>query len=142
MSERESYLIALSDKVVPLIWESPPVEMTEPERVFVCVWQLEAEVNNGGFAQYYTNSSGDLAADAPAALEAIGATHTAGIVRAANALFRGGPPRDPEAREDAFDSVADDAFEELDDRFLAYEDDLSSLLYAYVQTNRSAIRGA
>lgn len=142
MSDRESYLIELSDKVVPLIWQSPPPDITDPERVFICVWQLEADVNNGGFAQYYTNSSGDLAADAPAALEAIGAKRAARIVRAANAVFPGGPPRDQLAREDAFDSLADGAFEEFDDRFLTYEDDLSSLLYAYVQAHRGEIRGA
>jgi hypothetical protein len=142
VSEIESYLIQLSDQVVPLIWQSPPAEITDAERVFICVWQLEAEVNNGGFAQYYTNSSGDLAADAPSALEAIGATHTATIVRAANAVFPNGPPRDQGVREDAFDAIADDAFEELDDLFLAYEDDLSSMLHAYVQAHRGEIRGA
>ena len=50
--------------------------------------------------------------------------------------------RDRGAREDSFDAIADDAFEELDDRFLAYEDDLSSMLYAYVQAHRAEIRGA
>ena len=45
MSKRESYLIRLSDQVVPLIWQSPPAEITDSERVFICVWQLEAEVN-------------------------------------------------------------------------------------------------
>ena len=142
MADREAYLIRLSDQIVPLIWQEPPAEMTDAERVFICIWQLEAEVNNGGFAQYYTNSAGDLAADAPAALEAIGATHTASIVRAANAAFPGGPPRDRDARENAFDVIADGAFEELDGRFLAYEDDLSSLLYAYVQAHQGEIRGA
>jgi len=142
VSERESYLIRLSDQIVPLIWQDPPAEITDAERVFICIWQLEAEVNNGGFAQYYTNSSGDLAADAPEALEAAGAAHTASIVRTANAVFPGGPPRDRDAREDAFDAIADDAFEQLDDRFVAYEDDLSSLLYAYVQAHRGEIRGA
>jgi hypothetical protein len=59
MSDRESYLIRLSDQIVPLAWQEPPVEMSEAERVFICIWQLEAEVNNGGFTQYFTNSSGD-----------------------------------------------------------------------------------
>jgi hypothetical protein len=142
VSDRESYLIQLSDQVVPLIWQSPQPEISDAERVFICVWQLEAEINNGGFAQYYTNSAGDLATDAPAALEAIGAVRTARIVRAANAVFPGGPSPDRDVREDAFDGLADGVFEELDDRFLAYEDDLSSMLYAYVQAHRGEIRGA
>jgi hypothetical protein len=60
--------------------------------VFVCVWELEADVNNGGFDQYYFNSSGDLAGDAVESLNAIGAKNTADVVRQANALFGAGGP--------------------------------------------------
>ena len=35
--------------------------------------ELEAEINNGGFDQYFFNSAGDKAAEAINALEAIGA---------------------------------------------------------------------
>jgi len=142
MPDRESYLIELSERVVPLIWQDPPVQLTEAEQVFVCVWQLEAEVNNGGFSQYYSNSSGDLAIDTPQALEAIGAAQAAGIVQDANGLFPEGPPRDRDTREDFLEELSDDALEELDDRFLAYPDDLSLLLYEYVQTHKQDIRGA
>ena len=141
MSTPESYLIRLSERIVPLAWESP-AELSTEERHFVCVWQLEAEVNNGGFHQYYFNSAGDLALDTAEAFDAIGARHTAQIVRGANAVFPDGPPRDRDARQSALDGLPDDAFVEFDDRFLAYEEDLSSLLYAYVQSNRRSIRGA
>lgn len=142
MSDQEAYLVRLSEQVVPLIWEEPPVALSEAERVFVCIWQLEAEVNNGGFGQYYTNSAGDLAAEAPGALDAIGARRTAGIVRAANAILPTDALRDRGAREDAIAALSKDAFEDLDNRFLAYEDNLSSLLFAFVQAHRSEIRGA
>lgn len=142
MKDRESYLIELSDAVVPLLWQDPPPELTEPERTFICVWQLEAEINNGGFRQYYSNSAGDLAPQAPAALEAIGARHTAAIVRDANGLFPDGPPRDQDDREDISEEFPDETFGALDDRFLAYEDDLSVLLFDYVQLHKDDIRGA
>lgn len=142
MQERESYLIQLSDEVVPLIWRTPPVQLTEPEKVFICIWQLESEVNNGGFSQYYSNSAGNLAMDTPTSLEAIGAVRTAAIVHAANQLFPNGPPRDQDAREDLVDGLSDEAFERLDEQFLAYEDDLSTLLYEYVQLHKAQIRGA
>ena len=142
MADRETYLIQLSDTVVPLIWQEPPAQLTDPERVFIGVWQLEAEVNNGGFSQYYSNSAGDLATEAPAALEAIGARHTAEIVRSANDLFRDGPPRDRDAREELAEQIPESAFEALSDRFLSYEDDLSLLLYEYVQLHKNDIRGA
>ncbi len=142
MPDRESYLIQLSDSVVPLIWQEPPPQLTDPEQVFICIWQLEAEVNNGGFSQYYSNSAGDLALEAPGALEAIGALHTANIVRSANDLFPGGPPRDRDAREELLERMPENAFEALDDRFYAYEDDLSLLLYEYVQLHKDHLRGA
>ena len=45
-------------------------------------------------------------------------------------------------REDLVDELPDEAFERLDDQFLAYEDDLSMLLYDYVQLHHAEIRGA
>ena len=131
----------MSELILPLFWESPR-DFTSPELTFVSVSQLEAEVNNGGFHQYYFNSAGDLAPDTPEALEAIGAHHTARIVRAANSVFPSGPPRDRDARQDILEALPEDVFEEFDDEFLVYEDDLSSLLYSFVQANRESIRGA
>jgi hypothetical protein len=132
----------LSEEVVPLIWQDPPVHITDPEKVLICIWQLEAEVNNGGFSQYYYNSAGDLAVDTPASLEAIGASRTAEIVRVSNELFPEGPPCDQDSRVDLLDEIPNEAFERLDDQFLAYEDNLSMLLYDYVQLHKAEIRGA
>ena len=142
MSGQETFLIELSDRLVPLLWEEPAPRLSAAERVFIVIWQLEAEINNGGFAQYYDNSAGDRAGEAPAALVAIGAHHTAEIVRSANALFAGGPPADRDARGRALEAIAEAALEELDTAFLAYEDDLSTLLYTYVQQHRDQIRDA
>jgi hypothetical protein len=73
-------------------------KLTTPEKVFVCVWGLEGEVNNGGFDQYYFNSSGDHALDAEESLKAIGAKHTAQLVKQANALFGASSPSPIEPR--------------------------------------------
>jgi hypothetical protein len=66
--------------------------LTPAERVFLCVWNLEAEVNNGGFEQFYINSAGDNAVETPAALRGIGAARAAAIAERANDVF--GPPGD------------------------------------------------
>lgn len=47
--------------------------LTEAEKHSLAIEQLDAEVNNGGFAQYYFNSSGDHWMDAQDGLAAIGA---------------------------------------------------------------------
>jgi len=145
MSERESYLIALSEQLCPLSWDGGLASLSPPEQVFVTIWELEAEVNNGGFTQYYTNSAGDHAERAAQSLETIGAPSMAGIVRRANALFPGGPPRDRDQRSDVLQSLGVELEESLDrltERFCAYPEDLSELLYRFVRSHCEAIRGA
>ncbi len=95
---------------------------------------LEAEVNNGGFDQFFYNSAGDDTADIIRALEMIGASRMAGIVVRAAAKFPGGtPPSDRFQRQKLLQQVSpeSDAFEELDAEFYGYPDDLSDLLARY-----------
>ena len=54
--------------------------LTPTEKIIFIMVGLEREINNGGFEQWFFNSAGNYALDTPAALEAIGANHTAGIV--------------------------------------------------------------
>lgn len=53
-------------------------------RAFWVAYTVELEVANGGFNQYYWNSAGAHAAEAPAAFEYFGATKHAAIMRKAN----------------------------------------------------------
>ena len=115
--------------------------LSRAERVFLCVWNLEAEVNNGGFEQFYTNSAGDNARDTPTALREIGAAQAAKIAQAANSVFGpSGPPADRDARTEALDEFgapATEALSELDARFYEYPDDLEALLHRFVDRNRN-----
>ncbi|WET68827.1 DUF4375 domain-containing protein [Sphingobacterium sp.] len=49
--------------------------------------QLEAEVNNGGYNQFYFNSSGQFAAALPEALKLVGAPKFADLTERANSTF-------------------------------------------------------
>jgi Domain of unknown function (DUF4375) len=101
--------------------------------VVALIGALEAEVNNGGFDQFFFNA-GNRTTETIEALRAIGATHTASIVQAAAARFPGGiPPTDRNNRQRILERVspASDAFEEQDDAFCDYKDDLSGLANAY-----------
>jgi hypothetical protein len=49
--------------------------------------RLEAEVNNGGYNQFYFNSSGQFAAALPEALKLVGATKFADLTERANSTF-------------------------------------------------------
>jgi hypothetical protein len=140
------WLIDLSERSATRFFETPFSDLTVPEQVFVAVWTLEADVNNGGFDQYYLNSSGDYAWHAPAALRAIGAEKTAAIAEQANAPFGpDGPPSDHDARQaarDGFPEEVDDLWDDCDQAFYAYPDDLTTLLSAYVRSHSSEIQGA
>jgi Domain of unknown function (DUF4375) len=60
---------------------------------------FEGEVNNGGFHQFFGNSTGNETAEIIKALETIGAAKAADIVKRAARRFPGGmPPKDRKAR--------------------------------------------
>jgi hypothetical protein len=67
-------------------------KQSKPQQVFSAVWGLEAQVNNGGFAQCFESWDGEMAVHAAAALRAIGALRAAEIVAKAVAAFPGGSP--------------------------------------------------
>ena len=58
-------------------------EQSTPQKVFSSIWAVESEVNNGGFAQYLSNESGETATFVIEALNTIGAPRTADICRRA-----------------------------------------------------------
>lgn len=134
----EQYLFTLVDAIQAKEGTQGYAALTPAEQVFFCVWTLEAEVNNGGFSQFYFNSSSEVIAEAPGALRAIGADHTASIVDRANALFGpDGPPADRDERQERLEELEDSAeeeFEALDDAFLEYRDNLSELLASYMKS--------
>ena len=110
--------------------------LSESDKVVATVFALEAEVNNGGFEQFFFNSSGDLAFFAPEALRIIGAHNTATIAEKANSIFgTAGPSSNCVERTNlllSFGEKYDDFLGELDDQFYKYPHDLYSLLEQYL----------
>src|SRR5262249_4080534 len=53
--------------------------VTPAERAFAAIWMLEGEIDNGGFAQYMFNYSGEYAAIAREGLATIGAKKTLAV---------------------------------------------------------------
>ncbi len=105
-----------------------------PQVVLRLIEELEAEVNNGGFDQFFFNAAGDHAEATIRALKTVGALEMADIVRRACARFPGGmPPANRNARQARLELLSPDsgAFEQEDADFLAYPDDLASLVAAY-----------
>jgi len=142
--DKNKILITLSER--GRFWKVPFENLSEAEQIFRAIWDLESEVNNGGFYQYYYNNSGDTACHVVAALEEIGAEAAAGIVAKANAAFY---PVSPSIEQDVrreqlevIESKYEDLWDSLDEEFFSYPDDLTGLLYDYVKRNKSEIEGA
>ena len=93
--------------------------------LFALHW-CASEICNGGFRQFFFNSTGVLAPEAVAAFRVIGMKRTAAVVVAAMASFGDPYPRDREERQDALDALdpkgvgdddCDNPFSDLDNLF-------------------------
>src|ERR1700724_2658687 len=106
-----------------------------PQKVFSAIWAVEAEVNNGGFSQYFL-SSAESTSFVAEALETVGAPETARICRRAIATaFPGGLPKTEETIRSAAEFFPDEvlaALGRLDKDFFSYPHNLTDLLFAYV----------
>ena len=81
-------LLALADSGETRFWKAPFEQLSQAEQTFRLVWELEGEVNNGGFEQHFFNSSGDIARLAPDALREIGAAATADCNGSVGSVWR------------------------------------------------------
>jgi hypothetical protein len=135
-------LIALSESVEARFWRVDFQSLSPPEQVFVSIWEVEAEVNNGGFQQYFCNSSGVNTPSLVVAFRAIGAGNMAEIAGLAiGACGANVPWSDHDARRSRLEALDDGHFDVLDEAFFAYPDNLTALLYRYVADHREQIAG-
>mgnify|MGYP003311731553 CR=1 FL=1 len=116
--------------------------LNQEERVFYIVQQLEMEVNNGGFSQFFYNSSGDLSNELVYACNEIYAYRTAELCQRALDAFGRPMPVDRMEREEFLDELESDRVDEIldacDEAFYKYPDDIETLCYEYIFRNRSA----
>jgi hypothetical protein len=143
--DNTAFAVALSDLVFPRYDRDGFASLTPAEQVALCVDDLDREVNNGGFDQFFWNSSGDHAHETLRALETIGALQAAQIVREAIACFPAAVvPVDRDERTDVvmpkLPQSVRETWSALDGRFYEYPDDLAALMRRYVVANRAGFR--
>lgn len=118
--------------------------LNEAEKTFLYVEILEAEINNGGFDQYFFNSSGDHANETLESLKKIGALKTAKIVEEAFSYFPEVPiPKDNNKRRkllEKIDTQTSEKWNELDDKFYLYEENIGGLVLEYVRQNKAEFK--
>ncbi len=138
-TQRNNFVVDMCDTVCEKCKYGDDIEkLNEHERVFYVTQILEQEVNNGGFSQFFYNSSGDFSNELVDAFTKIGALKTAEICKKALAVFNGNVPSDRDEREELLDNLdCDDVLSECDDEFYEYEDNLEELNYTYIMEHRS-----
>lgn len=116
-------------------------KLTEPQKLFYYNQCLESEINNGGFNQYFFNSSGDFANLTIQSLQTIRANTTADILQKAIDQFPDKKvPLDWTERQEILEQIqdtADPVWEELDQKFYEYADDLNTLNLNFIRQHKA-----
>ncbi len=116
--------------------------LSRAELVLLIVHELECQVNNGGFDQYFFNSSREHAGEIEAALRAIGCPLSAAIAqRAVNALAIPGELT-PDGILTALAIGGEELFEDLGsltDEYYERTESIADELFAFVKANRATI---
>jgi len=146
--DKNEAILGIAAVVGDSFWDSEIGELTRPEQVFRMVYELDWEVTNGGFEQYFYNASGDCARQAPAALREIGAHNAAEIVEFALRIFpMGSPPAEWEERQSFVENLSKETKRSILDRADSQYYDLPDYcimaqLHDFVSTHKDEIREA
>src|SRR5215472_15377858 len=69
---KNKLLIDLAESETTKVGKKEFARQSLPQQVFSAIWEVESEVNNGGFSQYFSNSSAESASFVVEAFETIG----------------------------------------------------------------------
>lgn len=149
MSEIEKALLIKDEtesilEIQKILWKKTELfddfrNLNDAEKTFLYVEILEAEINNGGFDQFFFNSSGDYANETLEALKKIGAIKTVKIVEEAYKNFPKNPiPKNNTIRREILENINEQTSEkwtQLEDKFYLYEENIGRLVLDYVRKN-------
>jgi hypothetical protein len=116
-------------------------KLTKGQQAFFSTWILEGEINNGGFNQFYFNSSGQYAEMAEIGLKTIGADKFSELTSKANKIYIENKERleefDDGTMESFSESYKDNPLNDLDTEFYElYESEkIGDLRIKYIRDN-------
>jgi len=116
--------------------------LSPEERIVLAVEGLEREINNGGYDQFFLNSSKEYARDIEAALRSIGCHQHAEIAKRAIAALKITGTITPGAIEHAQAAGGEeltDRLNELDNEYFGCDEPIADRLFTFVKQNRSKI---
>jgi len=118
-------------------------KLSAGQQMFWATWILEAEVNNGGFNQYYYNSDGKFAEMALNGLKIIKANKFVDLVSRANSVYEKDKERlsayDDGSMESFSKSYKDNPLNKFDNEFydLEKKQNISKLRIKYIREHKS-----
>ena len=114
--------------------------LTSEERIVLSVEALEREVNNGGYDQFFINSTHEVATLVVDALLRIGCPATAEITRRALAALElsdlGAQPIDEDIHSE--NRRRDEELGRCDELYYQSSEDIAAWLFAFIRTNKHA----
>ncbi|HKG06330.1 MAG TPA: DUF4375 domain-containing protein [Pedobacter sp.] len=111
------------------------------QKTFLTIQDLEREVNNGGFWQYFSSEAGEYAHETVFSLREIGAAETAAIVQQAIDLFPGAQVPQERAERKALLAQIDpenQLWAKLDEKFFEYKNELNELNIQYIKKHKDS----
>jgi hypothetical protein len=119
------------------------VSFSKGQQVIYAIWRLAAEVNNGGFNQYYFNSRGQYSKLTPDALRLVNADRFADLAERANKIFEVENEKIAKHQDGTLEgfskSYEDNPLNDLDKEFyhLDQYDALDKLQIQFIRANKS-----
>ena len=110
--------------------------LNDYEKTFIYIDIFENHTTNGGFEEFFWNSSGQFSHEILAAYEAVGATKTATLIYNAFTEFGEIPiPKDNAFRKKILTELNSDAWETLDQAFYKSKEAIVPLVLLFVAKN-------
>ena len=116
--------------------------LTKSQQAIYIIWCLEAEVNNGGYNQFYFNSSGQYADLTPEALKLVGAYKFADLTTRATEVYKKENAKITEHQDGTVKgfskSYDDNPLNKFDDEFydLYKKEDLQKIQVTYIRNHK------
>lgn len=137
----DSLLLAFEQALDQKAAKLGDAELTEAEKVILAVEALEREVNNGGYAQFFVNSSSEYASVIVHALRQIGCPKTADITAKALSIVARAPITPEEIEDGSWEDNEErtEMFEACDSAYFDRPENIEARLFAFIKANRNTI---
>lgn len=116
-------------------------ELTDEEGIILAIEALEREVNNGGYGQFFVNSSREYAPMIVRALRRIGCPKTADITQNALDIVQRIPITDEEIENGTWEENEErqQSLGECDSLYFERPENIEESLFAFIKANRAKI---